>query len=69
VSQQYAAAAREYRRAIEIQPRSHIAHYNLSQIYLLLGDRVQAAKEARVAFALNPTPLYQDLVTRISRMP
>jgi len=62
---QYSEAAHDYQRALELRPRSHIAHYNLARVLLLLGDRSQAEAEARIAVTLNPSPDYQALLRQI----
>jgi hypothetical protein len=64
--QQYSAAAQALQRAIELRPSSHVAHYNLARVYLKLGDRERAAREAQVAATLNPAPEYQELVRQIA---
>jgi tetratricopeptide (TPR) repeat protein len=63
--QEYSEAAGDYRRAIEIRPQSHIAHYNLAKVFLKLGKPVQAGAEARIALELYPSPDYQALVNLI----
>jgi rhomboid protease GluP len=63
--QEYSEAAHDYQRAIELRPRSHLAHYNLARLYLLLGDRRKAEEEAKIAVTLNPQPDYQALLTKI----
>jgi len=64
--ERYEVAAQALRRAIELRPRSHIAHYNLARVYLKLGDRQRAAREALIAASLNPSPEYQALVSQIA---
>ena len=49
--QNYEEAARYYQRAIELRPRSHVAHYNLARALLLLGRNSQAEAEAKIAEA------------------
>jgi 4-amino-4-deoxy-L-arabinose transferase-like glycosyltransferase len=63
--QQYSEAVNDYRRAIKLRPRSHIAHYNLARVFIMLGDRTQAAEEAHIAMKLYPSPDYQALLTQI----
>jgi hypothetical protein len=62
---EFSQAAQDYQRAIEIRPRSHVAHYNLAKVLLELGDRKQAAVEARIAVNLYPSPDYEALLARI----
>jgi 4-amino-4-deoxy-L-arabinose transferase-like glycosyltransferase len=66
VSKQYDAAAQALERAVELRPRSHVAHYNLARVYLALGDRKRAAEEAGIAANLYSSPDYQALVNRIA---
>jgi tetratricopeptide (TPR) repeat protein len=63
--QQYSEAVEDYGRAIKLRPRSHVAHYNLARALLVLGERKQAADEARIAAELHPSPDYQALLTQI----
>jgi tetratricopeptide (TPR) repeat protein len=63
--QNYDEAASYYQRAIELRPRSHVAHYNLARALLLLGRKSQAEAEAKIAVSLNPAPDYQALLTQI----
>jgi hypothetical protein len=63
--QNYDEAVRYYQRAIELRPRSHVAHYNLARALLLLGRKSQAEAEAKIAVSLNPAPDYQALLTQI----
>ncbi|MDP9066397.1 MAG: glycosyltransferase family 39 protein [Pseudomonadota bacterium] len=51
-SQDYRQAALAYQRAIELRPRSYVAHYNLAKVYRALGDAAQADREAEVAATL-----------------
>lgn len=62
---QYDEAAEALRHAIELRPRSHVAHYDLARVYLALGDREHAASEAKAAVTLSPSPEYQALLSQI----
>ena len=62
----YDGAAQAFQRAVEIRPRSHVAHYNLARAYLALGDRQRAAAEASIAAQLYPSPDYEALQSRIA---
>jgi 4-amino-4-deoxy-L-arabinose transferase-like glycosyltransferase len=62
---QYSEAAQDYQRAIEIRPQSHVAHYNLAKVFLQLGDRSQAAAEAKIAVSLHPSADYQALLSQM----
>jgi tetratricopeptide (TPR) repeat protein len=64
---QFDEAASDYRRALELRPRSHVAHYNLAKVYLTLGDRERAAAEARRALELDPLPEYRALSEQIEQ--
>jgi len=63
--QQYSEAVDDYQRAIKLRPRSHVAHYNLARVFLVLGDRKQATAEARIAVQLYPSPDYTALLKKI----
>jgi rhomboid protease GluP len=65
VQKQYTDAAQVLQRAVELRPRSHVAHFNLARVYLELGDRQRAAAEATVAVNLHPSPDYQALLSQI----
>jgi tetratricopeptide (TPR) repeat protein len=67
--QHYGEAADDYQRAIKLRPRSHVAHYNLARVYLLLGDRARAADEAQIAVDLNPSADYTALLHQINSQP
>ena len=66
VQKRYDAAEQAFQRAVQIRPRSHVAHYNLARVYLELGDRKHAAEEASIAAELYPSPDYQALQSRIA---
>jgi hypothetical protein len=65
VQKQYADAAQTLQRAVELRPRSHVAHFNLARVYLALGDRQRAVAEATIAVNLHPEPDYQALLSQI----
>jgi hypothetical protein len=62
---QYSDAQAYLSRAIALRPRSHIAHYNLARVFLAVGDRAAAEREAQVALALAPSPDYEALLEQI----
>jgi hypothetical protein len=66
---QYGEAARDYQRALELRPRSYVAHYNLARVFLLLGNRKRAAEEAEIAVKIYPSPDYQALLSQIEGEP
>ena len=65
VQKQYTDAAQVLQRAVELRPRSHVAHFNLARVYLALGDRPKALEEATTAMSLHPEPDYQALLSQI----
>ena len=65
VQKQYTEAAQVLQRAVELRPRSHVAHFNLARVYLFLGDRQRAQVEARTAEELHPSPDYEALLSQI----
>jgi tetratricopeptide (TPR) repeat protein len=67
--QQYREAVNDFQRAIELRPRSYVAHFNLAKAYLALGDRPRAAAEARTALELSPSSDTQALLTEIAAAP
>jgi tetratricopeptide (TPR) repeat protein len=69
VRKQYGEAAHALQHAIELRPRSHVAHYNLARVYLALGDRQRATQEARIAANLYPSPDYQALLSQVAAGP
>jgi tetratricopeptide (TPR) repeat protein len=64
--QRYGEAKSDFERAIELRPRSHLAHYNLARVYLALGNRTAATAEAKIAAQLNPSPDYDALVAQLT---
>ena len=65
VQKQYPEAAQVLQRAVELRPRSHVAHFNLARVYLSLGDRQRAQAEAQAAEELHPSADYEALLSRI----
>ena len=65
VTQQYEQAAQALQHAIALRPGSHVAHFNLARVYLMLGDRQHAAEEAGIAVKLHPSPDYEALLSKI----
>jgi tetratricopeptide (TPR) repeat protein len=61
----YAVAAEYLRRAVNVRPQSHVAHYNLAKVYLQLNDPARAAAEADTAVRLHPSADYQALAQSI----
>lgn len=54
----YSAAEREYKRAVELDPNSAIAHSDYSFLLVDLGRTEQGLKEIRLARELDPLSLY-----------
>ncbi len=65
----YADAVKDLERAIDLRPRSYVAHYNLAKALLAVGDRTRAAAEARAAEQLNPSADTRALVEQIESAP
>jgi tetratricopeptide (TPR) repeat protein len=65
----YEDAARELARAVELRPRSYLAHYNLAKAYLALGRKPEAAAQARSAEALNSSAEIAALRAQIEAAP
>ncbi len=65
----YEDAVREYRRAVDLRPRSYLARYNLAKAYLALGLRAQAAEEAKAAAGLDPSDEIRSLEMQIEAAP
>jgi len=65
----YADAVRSFSRAIALRPRSYLAHYNLAKAFLALGDKSQAAEEARTCLGLNPSADARTLLAQIEAAP
>ena len=66
---QYRQAAEHYMRAIAVRPRSHVAHYNLAKVFLKMGDRQQAAQEAKIAVSLYSSADYRALLKQTQSAP
>jgi predicted Zn-dependent protease len=69
MTQDYGEAVASYSRAVELRPRSYLAHYNLAKALLKTGDKSRAAEEARAAMRLNPSPDSKALLTEIEAAP
>ena len=65
----YQDAVREYRRAVDLRPRSYLARYNLAKAYLALGLRAQAAEEAKAAASLDSSDEIRSLEAQIEAAP
>jgi tetratricopeptide (TPR) repeat protein len=65
----YPEAVKDFERAIEVRPRSYVAHFNLARALLETGDRTRAAAEARTALELNPSPDTRALVEQLGPAP
>jgi tetratricopeptide (TPR) repeat protein len=65
----YADAVRSFSRAIALRPRSYLAHYNLAKAFLALGDKTQAAEEAKTCLDLNPSADARTLLAQIEATP
>ena len=63
---EYDEAVRDLKRAIELRPRSHVAHYNLAGVLLAQGNLTEAAAEADIAVRLHPSSDYRALQSRIA---
>jgi tetratricopeptide (TPR) repeat protein len=61
----YAQAEEFLRRAVNVRPQSHVAHYNLAKVYLQLNDPARAAAEANTAVRLHPSADYQALADSV----
>jgi len=65
----YGAAVASYSRAVELRPRSYLAHYNLAKALLMTGDKSNAVREARVALSLSPSAETKALLAQIEAAP
>ncbi len=65
----YEDAVREYRRAVDLRPRSYLARYNLAKAYLALGLRAQAAEQAKAAASLDSSDEIRSLEVQIEAAP
>ena len=62
----YVEAASELQHAIELRPGSHLAHYNLARVYMMMGDHERALSEAKLAAGLKSSADYDALVMQLS---
>jgi 4-amino-4-deoxy-L-arabinose transferase-like glycosyltransferase len=60
------SALEYYRRAVELKPDSHVAHYNLAKLLIKIGDEDEARKEAAIAVHITPLPQYQRLLEELT---
>lgn len=58
----YPIAEERYRRATQLKPDSHVAHYNLARMLVKIGQEREAASEAAIALRIAPLPEYQKLL-------
>ena len=50
----YGRAAGEYKKAIELDPKDKMAHFNLAEAYEKLGQRQEAIMEWEAVLKLGP---------------
>jgi tetratricopeptide (TPR) repeat protein len=62
----YPVAIEHYRRAVELRPDSHVAHYNLAKMLVKTGVRGEAANEAAIAVRIAPLPDYKTLLDELT---
>jgi tetratricopeptide (TPR) repeat protein len=62
----YPVAVEHYRRAVELRPDSHVAHYNLAKMLVKTGARDEAANEAAIAVRIAPLPDYKTLLDELT---
>ena len=68
-AQRYPDAAQDYERAVQLRPRSHVAHFNLAKVFLELGEPAQAEAEAKIAVSLYPSSEYRALLGQTQSEP
>ena len=61
-----AGAVAHYRRAAELKPDSHVAHYNLARMLVKMGSRDEAASQAATAVRIAPLPEYRQLLEELT---
>lgn len=64
---QYARAKDEFKRALEIQPTNHYAHFGLGLCFKKLGDMISARSHLKLAVAMEPDERYKDTLSRIDK--
>lgn len=64
----YPGAVEYYRRAVELRPDSHVAHYNLAKMLVKTGARDEAANQAAIAVRIAPLPDYKALLDELTPM-
>ena len=55
-------AALHYERAVELNPGSHVAHYNLAMMLARMGQPEKAVIHTRIALGIAQLPEYQQLL-------
>jgi tetratricopeptide (TPR) repeat protein len=63
--QDHESAIRHYAKAVDINAGSHVAHYNLAQLYEMTGQPDLALAHADAAWSLAALPEYQAIRQRL----
>ena len=66
VQSKYAAATQDLQRAVALRPYSSRAHYTLARAYAINRRHELALAEAKIAVALDASPLHQALLHQLS---
>jgi Flp pilus assembly protein TadD len=64
-SGRFAAARREFARAVELDPVNDYAHYGLGLCLIRMGDSSGARRHLRLAVAMRPRSEYRDALGRV----
>ena len=63
----FESAIEHYRRATQLKPDSHVAHYNLARVLMKVGRRDEAKREAQIAADIAPLPEYVRVLTALTQ--
>ena len=66
MSGQWARAASEFAKALDIDPVNHYAHFGLGLACAKTGDRIQAIAHLKLAVAMEPLDEYRAALDRLT---
>jgi 4-amino-4-deoxy-L-arabinose transferase-like glycosyltransferase len=62
----YPTAVNHYKRALQIKPDSHVAHFECARLLSIMGKNEEALAHARAAMEISPRTAYQTLVKKLT---
>lgn len=61
----YELAKKEFKRALEIEPTNHYAHFGIGLCFNRTGNRIAACRHLKLAIAMEPDEIYKKALSWI----